>query len=109
MNGTSLIWDNNGIFRAWESPIFTNKTFRNFVLAAKNHPKKLQELREYYMNTLPLVAPDEILIDKNSEYIVGPENHVKDIAKAIKIINPKIKIITFVCDPNLRAVSKLLG
>ena len=97
------------IFRAWESPIFTNKTFRNFVLAAKKHPKKLNELREEYMATLPLVAPDEILIDKNSEYIVGPENHVKDIAKAIKIINPKIKIITFVCDPNLRAVSKLLG
>ena len=61
------------------------------------------------MNTLPLVAPDEILIDKNSEYIVGPENHVKDIAKAIKIINPEMKIITFVCDPNLRVVSKLLG
>lgn len=98
----------NIVYRAWESPIFTNKTFRNLVLASKKRPKKIQELREYYTNNLPLVAPDEILIDKNSEYIVGPENHVKDIAKAIKIINANIKIITFVCDPNLRVVSKLL-
>ena len=96
-------------FRAWESPIFTNKTFRTLVLASKNRPNKIEELRDYYMDSLPLVAPDEILIDKNCEYVVGPENHVEDIAKAIKIINPNIKIITFVCDPNLRVVSKLLG
>ena len=61
------------------------------------------------MNTLPLVAPDEILIDKNSDYVNGPADHVKKIAKAIKIINPKAKVIAFVCDPNLRVVSKLLG
>ena len=97
------------IFRAWESPIFTNKTFRTLVLASKNRPNKIEELRDYYMDSLPLVAPDEILIDKNSEYVVGPDNHVEDIAKEIKIINPNMKIITFVCDPNLRVVSKLLG
>ena len=79
------------------------------MLASKNRPNKIEELRDYYMESLPLVAPDEILIDKNSEYVVGHENHVEDIAKAIKIINPNIKIITFVCDPNLRVVSKLLG
>ena len=57
-------------------------------------------LRHRYTNRLPRAARDEILVEKSPQYIGGQDysNMVKR-AWAMKILNPKLKIIIVHCDP----------
>jgi len=69
------------------------------------------EIKKYvdeYLERMPLATSDEILIEKSPQYSGGGSNEVRlERAKAMKAINPNIKLIGIACDPVKRAYSQL--
>ena len=69
---------------------------------------ELKDFREDYMRRVPLAADDEILIEKSPQYSGGGSTEVRlNRAKAMKALNPNVKIIGIACDPVKRAYSQL--
>ena len=110
-------------FRTSEPKFFsTDKIVDRIIEKTENFPKpdfmsdvdlrnlqyELKEFREEYMRRVPLAADDEILIEKSPQYSGGGSTEVRiKRAKAMKALNPEVKIIGIACDPVKRAYSQL--
>ena len=101
---------NNVYKRSLEIHLFDRESYIQDILEADRNGNVtvLDEYRRVYAEHLPPAAADEVLIDKNVRYSMGPSLHLADMAKAIKILVPEAKIVTYACDPNLRVISKLI-
>ncbi|CAG5105391.1 Oidioi.mRNA.OKI2018_I69.chr1.g2090.t1.cds [Oikopleura dioica] len=65
-----------------------------------------EAVKKEYLSKLPLVAKDEILIEKSPIYTEDDGNgQIEANAKAMKRINPNTKIIAIACDPIKRGYS----
>ena len=71
----------NVVFRVFESDFFM----------------RINDTLDQY--EIPQAAVDEILIDKSPEYLTGPPKELFHRASRMKLMNPELKIIIFVCDP----------
>ena len=90
--------------------MFNRESFIDDILEADriSNETRLNEYRRMYAEHLPAAAANEVLVDKNVKYSMGPSLHIADMAKAIKVLVPKAKIVAYACDPNLRVISKLI-
>jgi len=97
------------VFRTTEPRFFSKEAILDKIIHAHktNNRTTLQYFRHYYARHLPAAAPDEILISKSPQYAGGEEKLRQKRAKAMKIINPKIKLLAIACDPSRRAFSQL--
>ena len=69
---------------------------------------QIKQFLDQYLERLPLAAKNEILIEKSPQYSGGGSNEVRLArAKAMKAINPNVKLIGIACDPVKRAYSQL--
>ena len=96
-------------FRTTEPRFFDQESRLSEILKAdkENDYLKLSSFRNLYASRLPAAASDEILIEKSPQYAGGTEHLRTMRAKAMKIINPDIKLIALICDPIKRAFSQL--
>ena len=92
----------NIAFRGTEPRYFLDESTNEAIIRAwrTKDKSKLHILRHRYTNRLPRAARDEYLIEKSPQYIGGEtyDGMVKR-AWAMKILNPKLKIIIVTCDP----------
>lgn len=69
---------------------------------------EIKKFVDAYLERLPLAAKDEILIEKSPQYSGGGSTEVRLArAKAMKAVNPDVKLIGIACDPVKRAYSQL--
>ena len=61
-------------------------------------------IQEY---AIPLVAEDEILIEKTAEYTRGNMSVLMERAMAMKLKIPNLKLIVILCDPVKRIFSQI--
>ena len=69
---------------------------------------EIKQFVDAYLERLPLAAKDEILIEKSPQYSGGGSTEVRLArARAMKAVNPDVKLIGIACDPVKRAYSQL--
>ena len=97
------------VFRTTEPRFFDQRSkLQQIIKAAEdNDLQTLNRLRNDYAKKVPLAADDELLIEKSPQYAGGSEDIRRLRAKAMKIINPNLKLLAVVCDPIRRAFSQL--
>jgi len=96
-------------FRTTEPRFFSKEAMLDNILRAartKDH-LQLKHFRDMYSRTLPMASSSDILIEKSPQYAGGATSLRLKRAKAMKAINPNMKLIAFACDPSRRAFSQL--
>jgi len=96
-------------FRTTEPRFFTKEAMLDRIIRAHQQRNftTLRHYRDIYARLLPAATTDEILIEKSPQYAGGEERLRNKRARAMKIINPNMKLIAMVCDPVRRAFSQL--
>jgi|ERR1712130_507877 len=97
------------VFRTTEPRFFDQRSKLQQIIKAAddNDFETLNRLRNDYAKKVPLAADDELLIEKSPQYAGGSEDIRRLRARAMKIINPNLKLLAVVCDPIRRAFSQL--
>jgi len=96
-------------FRTTEPRFFAKEAMLDHILTAArtNNHTRLRHYREMYARQVPMASSSDILIEKSPQYAGGSVSLRLKRAKAMKAINPNMKLIAFVCDPSRRAYSQL--